>query len=111
MIYLALRYDDFGYQNPDYDRMLLSVAASLGIPLTIGIVPGSISSDLLYAVSRAEPNVELAMHGILHGRASKRRGECIGNPTWYTKLLEHFKNRLEQATGRRINTYIPPGTR
>jgi hypothetical protein len=47
------------------------------------------------------------MHGVFHRRASGF-GEFSGDKHWYTELLLHFRNDLENKIGRAVTTFVPP---
>jgi peptidoglycan/xylan/chitin deacetylase (PgdA/CDA1 family) len=112
---VAFRVDDIFLNGSSFELGLLKSFHDKKIPLTLGVIP--FTKEGKPVVHRLDDQTrlmlesgyfEIALHGYKHLQ-NNDWGEFYGIP--YEKQLEWIstgKSHLEQLTGRKISTFIPP---
>jgi len=112
---VLFRCDDYGLDEPHFYLNLKKAIDDAGAKLTIGVVPmqlsglsNSAAQDSILGVLTKSPNIEIAQHGLSH-RSWTYGTEFTGRS--YQKQEEDIatgKKILEEKTGIRVKTFIPP---
>lgn len=111
---VVFRYDDLTLNHNETDKKVVELFSELNVPLSIAVIPCdsnekqiSVTDSTLLTLLQRD-NFEIALHGLTH-QDLQHRGEFGAlNETETSRRIHKGKQILESATGKTINTFIPP---
>jgi len=111
---VVFRYDDLTLDPNDTDKKVIELFSELNVPLSIAVIPCDSnekpipSTDLTLLTLLQSNTFEIALHGLTH-QDLQRKGEFGAlNETETNRRIHKGKQILESATGKKVNTFIPP---
>lgn len=111
---VVFRYDDLTLNPTETDKKVVELFSELNVPLSIAVIPCDSDeqpiplTDSILLARLQSSNFEIALHGLTH-QDLQHKGEfgALNKEETYRRIHKG-KQVLESATGKTINTFIPP---
>ncbi len=109
-IEVIFRYDDLKLTPSEIDKRVVALFGEKNVPLSIAVIPCNSSEMPIPAADSALLSAlrgggyEVALHGLTH--CNSEFGALEKEETF--RRIHKGKCILQEATGKRINTFIPP---
>ena len=111
---VVFRYDDLTLNPNETDKKVVELFSELNVPLSIAVIPCDSNeqpiplTDSTLLTQLQSSNFEIALHGLTH-QDLQHQGEFVAlNKEETYRRIHKGKQILESATGKTINTFIPP---